>query len=171
MGIAEEWGTAILVQEMIFGDLKPDSGTGVVFTTSPYGKFPRVALWGDYTPYNQGKDIVSGLVNAYPISIEQKKIEGREGEALEEAFPEIYNALLELAYYLVYEKGWDHQEIEFTFEGPKREDLYILQVRDIHLREEKYIPYFKSLFSKTFLLLGKELGFLELFFLVELCFL
>ena len=158
MGIAEEWGTAILVQEMIFGNLKPDSGTGVVFTTSPYGKFPRVALWGDYTPYNQGEDIVSGLVNAYPISIEQKKIEGREGEALEEAFPEIYNALLELAYYLVYEKGWDHQEIEFTFEGPKREGLYILQVRDIHLREEKYIPYFKISFLKNLPLIGKGIG-------------
>ena len=158
MGIAEEWGTAILVQEMIFGNLKPVSGTGVVFTTSPYGKFPRVALWGDYTPYNQGEDIVSGLVNAYPISIEQKKFERREGEALEEAFPEIYNALLDLAYYLVYEKGWDHQEIEFTFEGPKKEDLYILQVRDIHLREEKYIPYFKISFLKNLPLIGKGIG-------------
>ena len=158
MGIAEEWGTAILVQEMIFGNLKPDSGTGVVFTTSPYGKFPRVALWGDYTPYNQGEDIVSGLVNAYSISIEQKKIEKRDGVSLEEAFPEIYEALLELANYLIYEKGWDHQEVEFTFQGPKKEDLYILQVRDIHLREEKYIPYFKISSLRELALIGKGIG-------------
>ncbi|MGC9141473.1 MAG: PEP/pyruvate-binding domain-containing protein [Caldimicrobium sp.] len=158
MEIAEEWGTAVIVQEMVFGNLGPKSGTGVTFTTSPHGKFPRILLWGDYTPYNQGEDIVSGLVNAYPISIEQKRIENREGPSLEEAFPEIYKALLNLAYKLVYEEGWDHQEIEFTFQSENPEDLYILQVRDIILREEKILPGFKKRALANLIYLGRGIG-------------
>lgn len=158
MEIAEEWGTAVIVQEMVFGNMGPKSGTGVTFTTSPHGKFPRILLWGDYTPYNQGEDIVSGLVNAYPISIEQKRLENREGPSLEEAFPEIYNALLQLAYKLVYEEGWDHQEIEFTFQSDKPEDLYILQVRDIILREEKSLPGFQKKALQELVYLGRGIG-------------
>jgi len=158
MEIAEEWGTAVIVQEMVFGNVGPKSGTGVTFTTSPHGKFPRILLWGDYTPYNQGEDIVSGLVNAYPISIEQKKLENREGLSLEEAFPEIYKALLNLAYKLVYEEGWDHQEIEFTFQSEKPEDLYILQVRDLILREEKVLPEFQKKALENLKYLGKGIG-------------
>ncbi|QJA05272.1 phosphoenolpyruvate synthase [Thermosulfurimonas marina] len=137
MGLSEDWGTAVIVQVMTFGNRGVDSGTGVLFTAPPYGKLSRLALWGDYTPGNQGEDIVSGLVNTYPISIEQRKREGREGPSLEEAFPEIYRALFEIAQHLVYEKGWSHQEMEFTFEGPRREDLYILQVRDMVTQEER----------------------------------
>jgi len=158
MEIAEEWGTAVIVQEMVFGNRGPKSGTGVTFTTSPHGKFPRILLWGDYTPYNQGEDIVSGLVNAYPISIEQKKLEKREGPSLEEAFPEIYQVLLKLAYKLVYEEGWDHQEIEFTFQSERPEDLYILQVRDIILREEKTLPSFQKRALEALKYLGRGIG-------------
>ncbi len=158
MEIAEGWGTAVILQEMVFGNKGPFSGTGVIFTTTPQGKFPRILLWGDYTPYNQGEDIVSGLVNAYPISIEQKKIEKREGPSLEEAFPEIYKSLLDLAYYLVYEKGWDHQEIEFTFESVDPKDLYILQIRDIILREEKFLPYFQKRALEKLEYLGRGIG-------------
>ncbi len=158
MEIAEEWGTAVIVQEMVFGNFGPKSGTGVTFTTSPHGKFPRILLWGDYTPYNQGEDIVSGLVNAYPISIEQKRLENRVGPSLEEAFPKIYEALLNLAYKLVYEEGWDHQEIEFTFQSENPEDLYILQVRDIILREEKILPSFQKKSLENLLYLGRGIG-------------
>ena len=158
MQLAEEWGTAVIVQQMVFGNRSPSSGTGVTLTTSPVGKFPRIILWGDYTPGNQGEDIVSGLVNALPISKEQRKIEEREGPSLEEAFPEVYRGLLELAYYLVYEKGWGHQEIEFTFEGPNLEDLYILQVRDIILREEKEVPFFRFELFNELEYIGKGIG-------------
>ncbi len=138
MGISDYWGTAVCVQAMSFGNLSLESGTGVLFTAPPYGKLSRVALWGDYTPGNQGEDIVSGLVMTYPISIEQKKREGREEEpSLEEKFPEIYQALFEIAQYLVYEKKWSHQEIEFTFEGPTRDKLFILQSRDMVTKEER----------------------------------
>ncbi len=158
MQIAEEWGTAIIVQQMVFGNKGPAAGTGVTFTTSPIGKFPRVVLWGDYTTHNQGEDIVSGLVNTYPISVEQRKWEERPGPSLEEAFPEIYKSLLDLAYYLVYEKDWGHQEIEFTFESEKTEDLYILQVRDIILREEKMVPFVKKEILSNLEYIGKGIG-------------
>lgn len=158
MHLSEEWGTAVIIQQMVFGNISPNSGTGVTLTTSPVGKFPRIILWGDYTTYNQGEDIVSGLVNAYPISLEQRKIEEREGPSLQEAFPEIYRALLDLAYYLVYEKGWGHQEIEFTFENHSADSLYILQVRDIILREEKEIPFFKKEFLEDLEYIGKGIG-------------
>ena len=158
MEIAEDWGTAIIIQEMVFGNIGNNSGTGVIFTTSPQGKFPRIFLWGDYTTYNQGEDVVSGLVNAYPISIEQRKTENREGPSLEEAFPKIYEALLNLAYNLVYEQGWDHQEIEFTFESEDPKDLYILQVRDIILRDEKELPSFQKKALESLVYLGKGIG-------------
>ena len=158
MQLSDEWGTAVIVQQMVFGNMGDLTGTGVTLTTSPVGKFPRIILWGDYTSYNQGEDIVSGLVNAYPISIEQKKIEEREGPSLQEAFPDVYKALLDLAYYLVYEKGWGHQEIEFTFEGNDPNSLYILQVRDIILREEREIPFFSKELLKNLEYIGKGIG-------------
>ncbi|NPA48737.1 MAG: phosphoenolpyruvate synthase [Thermodesulfobacteria bacterium] len=138
MGVSDYWGTAVCVQAMTFGNLSLSSGTGVVFTAPPFGKLSRVALWGDYTNGNQGEDIVSGLVTTYPISIEQKKREGREDEpSLEEQFPEIYKALFDIAQDLIYDKKWSHQEIEFTFEGPQKEDLFILQSRDMVTKEER----------------------------------
>lgn len=159
MGISEDWGTAVIVQTMTFGNLGLRSGTGVVFTAPPYGKLSRLALWGDYTPGNQGEDIVSGLVNTYPISIEQRKREGREGPSLEEAFPEIYQALFDIAQHLVYEKKWSHQEMEFTFEGPRREDLYILQVRDMVTQEERpRVQVFENPEELSRYFLGKGIG-------------
>ncbi len=159
MGISDFWGTAVIIQAMTFGNLSLNSGTGVVFTAPPYGKLSRLALWGDYTPGNQGEDIVSGLVNTFPISLEQKKREKREGPSLEEAFPEIYRALFEIAQYLVYEKKWSHQEIEFTFEGPHKENLYILQVRDMVTQEERpRIRVFERLAELEPFFLGKGIG-------------
>ncbi|HHI96513.1 MAG TPA: phosphoenolpyruvate synthase [Thermodesulfatator atlanticus] len=138
MGVSDYWGTAVCVQAMTFGNISLEAGTGVVFTAPPLGKLSRVALWGDYTPGNQGEDIVSGLVTTYPISIEQKKREGREDEpSLEEKFPEIYRALFDIAQDLIYDKKWSHQEIEFTFESPKKESLFILQSRDMVTKEER----------------------------------
>ncbi|OAG27118.1 PEP/pyruvate-binding domain-containing protein [Thermodesulfatator autotrophicus] len=138
MGISDYWGTAVCVQAMTFGNISLKAGTGVVFTAPPFGKLSRVALWGDYTPGNQGEDIVSGLVTTYPISIEQKKREGRMDEpSLEEEFPEIYHRLFDIAQDLIYNKKWSHQEIEFTFESPEADKLFILQSRDMVTKEER----------------------------------
>jgi pyruvate,orthophosphate dikinase len=132
MDVSESWGTAVIVQTMVFGNLGEESGSGVVFTAHPYRKVRRVALWGDYAVGVQGEDIVSGLVATYPVSVEQAELDGRAAEmAMEIQFPEVYNRLLEISRELVYEKGWNPQEIEFTFEGPTAKDFYLLQTRDM----------------------------------------
>ncbi len=138
MNISDSWGTAVIVQTMVFGNLGPHSGSGVVFTAHPYRKVRRVALWGDYAPGDQGEDIVSGLVTTYPISVEQAEIDGRSiDNTLEVKFPETYETLLTMSRELIYEKGWNPQEIEFTFEGPEAKNLYILQTRDMVSIEKK----------------------------------
>lgn len=143
LGISEDWGTAVVIQKMVFGNLDINSGSGVLFTRNPKEPSDRLVLWGDYTPGAQGEDIVSGLVNTFPISIEQKNYEGRVNErSLEEAFPEIYKALLEIAEKLIYEEKWDHQEIEFTFEGRGKKDLYILQTREMSYSKGEMITVF-----------------------------
>lgn len=132
LGISEDWGTAVVVQKMVFGNFDLNSGSGVVFTTNPKEPTDEVILWGDFTPAAQGEDIVSGLVKTYPISIYQKTKEGRfDAICLEENYPEIYGALIQIAQKLIYEKEWDHQEIEFTFEGRGKNNLYILQTREM----------------------------------------
>ncbi|OKY75700.1 MAG: phosphoenolpyruvate synthase [Desulfobulbaceae bacterium DB1] len=160
MGISDAWGTAAIVQAMVYGNLGPQSGSGVVFTAHPYRKVRRVALWGDYAPGDQGEDIVSGLVTTFPISVEQAEIDGRPVEfSLEMRSPEVYQRLLSIARDLVYEKQWNPQEMEFTFEGPRESDLYILQTRDmITIKKKERFMVFKDehLLSKD--ILGKGIG-------------
>ncbi|KPJ76162.1 MAG: pyruvate phosphate dikinase [Deltaproteobacteria bacterium SG8_13] len=143
MGISDDWGTAATVQSMVFGNLSESSGTGVVFTHSPRQPGGTLHLWGDFTLGNQGEDVVAGLVITLPISINQQDIEMRQTDVtLESHFPDIYNALKQWSSYLIYEKGWTPQEMEFTFESPSLEDLHILQCRDMAMRERKKVPRF-----------------------------
>lgn len=138
IGISDDWGTAITIQEMIFGNLSRDSGTGVFFTHNPRWSGDTLRLWGDFTLGNQGEDVVSGLVNTMPISVIQQGIEMRETDiTLETHFPEIYKGLKHWANTLIYRKGWSPQEMEFTFESPSIKDLYLLQTRDMAMRERK----------------------------------
>ena len=159
MGISDSWGTAIIIQAMVFGNLSLSSGSGVFFTAHPYRKIRRVALWGDFTPGNQGEDIVGGLVSTYPISREQKESGGREGDlSLEESFPEIYKRLFEIAKSLVYEKKWNPQEVEFTYEGPEEADLYILQTRDMVSTKREKFEVFLPTASLQESFIGKGIG-------------
>ncbi|MCP3941599.1 MAG: pyruvate, phosphate dikinase [Desulfobacteraceae bacterium] len=143
MGISDDWGTAVTVQAMVFGNRSRQSGSGVVFSHSPKLPGDAIRLWGDFTVGNQGEDVVSGLVKTLPISEMQKDLEDRDSKiSLEVKFPEIYNQLLTIVQQLIYEGGWNPQEIEFTFEGPKKKDLFILQARDLSLRDRKKMTGF-----------------------------
>jgi len=159
MDVSDSWGTAVIVQAMVFGNRDEESGSGVVFTAHPYRKVSRVALWGDYAPGDQGEDIVSGLVTTYPISVEQAEIDGRSKEyTLENKFPEIYQKLLSIGRELVYEKRWNPQEIEFTFDGPQSANLSILQTRDmITIKKKECFDVFEEEDVEAFLL-GKGIG-------------
>jgi pyruvate,orthophosphate dikinase len=159
MGISDYWGTAVIVQSMVFGNLSLASGSGVLFTAHPYRKVRRVALWGDFTPGNQGEDIVGGLVSTYPITKEQREMAGGEGNfSLEEDFPEIYRKLFSISKTLVYDKKWNPQEIEFTFESPGASGLYILQTRDMVSAKRERFEVFSPSPSLEESLLGKGIG-------------
>ncbi|HMK43591.1 MAG TPA: PEP/pyruvate-binding domain-containing protein [Dissulfurispiraceae bacterium] len=143
LGISDQWGTAVLVQAMVYGNLDTNSGTGVVFTRNPRELSDRVMLWGDFAMGAQGEDIVSGLVKTLPISIEQKHFEERTYDiSLEELFPEIYGSLLKTVKRLVYEEKWSAQEIEFTFEGKAAAQLFILQTRDMSVMRQESVSAF-----------------------------
>jgi len=143
MGLSENWGTAVIIQAMVYGNLDSHAGSGVVFTRNPQESGDRVMLWGDFALANQGDDIVSGLVKTLPISNEQKHIDGRTSDiSLEDGFPEIYNELLNNAKTLIYNERWGSQEIEFTFEGEDKGSLYILQARDMTVAAKESITVF-----------------------------
>ena len=157
MGISDDWGTAVTVQSMVYGNLSRQSGTGVVFTHNPRWSEDTIRLWGDFTVSNQGEDVVAGLVKTLPISISQQNIEMRDTDiTMETHFPEIYNALKKWANELIYERGWSPQEIEFTFESPAAGDLYLLQTRDMAMRERKQVLTFYATGDNK--LLGHGIG-------------
>ena len=129
--IAEQWGTATIVQRMVFGNLDSRSGTGVALTCDAAHSPEEVHLVGDFVVQAQGEDVVSGLVETFPISESQGGV--RQAGApisLERAFPRIHAALERHARVLIDEQGMFPQEIEFTFESDDPADLYILQTRD-----------------------------------------
>ena len=143
MGISDDWGTAVTVQKMVFGNRRATSGTGVFFTHSPRWSGDILKLWGDFTVGNQGEDVVSGLVTTLPISLFQQEREMRDTDiTLETHYPQIYNQLKEWANTLIYQHGWSPQEMEFTFESPEIKDLYLLQSRDMAIRERKKVYTF-----------------------------
>ena len=143
MHLSDEWGTAVIVQAMVFGNLHENSGSGVILTRDPRGSSQQVAPYGDFIFCVQGDDIVSGLVATYPISEKQRIAEQRDSPiSLEMRFPEIYHELVKTGEFLVYEKGFNHQEVEFTFENATKKGLYILQTRDMVQRETQKVRSF-----------------------------
>jgi pyruvate,orthophosphate dikinase len=159
MGISDDWGTAVTVQSMVYGNLTQDSGSGVFFTHNPRWPGETLKLWGDFTLGNQGEDVVAGLVITLPISIYQQEVEMRPTDiTLETHFPEIYKALKGWAGHLIYEKGWTPQEMEFTFESPAVEDLFLLQGRDMSMRERKRVQTFDLIGIAEECYLGHGIG-------------
>jgi pyruvate,orthophosphate dikinase len=143
LGMSEDWGTAVIVQSMVYGNLDSTSGTGVFFTRNPRGSGDRAMLWGDFTTGAQGEDVVSGLVKTLCISNEQRLVEERTFDmSLEDRFPEIYSFLLKIVKNLIYTEKWGAQEIEFTFEGEMKENLYILQAREMAISKKDCLAAF-----------------------------
>lgn len=110
--IPYEWGTAVTVQSMVFGNMGEDSGTGVAFSRNP--STGENELYGEYLFNAQGEDVVAGIRTPKPIS-ELKK----DNEAL---YNEFFNISKRLE-----EHYRDMQDMEFTIERGK---LYMLQTRN-----------------------------------------
>ena len=155
--IADEWGTAVIIQQMIFGNKKSSSGSGVVFTQNPKNSRQGVNLYGDFTFRSQGEDIVAGLVKPYPVSKSQKQGNGDKVISLEEKYPKLYKKLYDIAVELTENLGYNPQEIEFTFESENPEDLYILQIRDMDMSMFQTIKRFKTTLDKM-KLSGRGIG-------------
>lgn len=159
IGISNDWGTAATVQEMVYGNVSRQSGSGVIFTHNPKWSEDSLRLWGDFSIGNQGEDVASGLVSTLPISIIQQDIEMRDTDiTLETHFPKIYDTLKVWANELIHTRGWSPQEMEFTFEGPGIEDLYLLQCRDMAIRERKKVLTFDLRDITEDKLLGHGIG-------------
>ena len=110
--IPYDWGTAVNVQQMVFGNSGDRSGTGVAFTRNP--ATGEKALFGEYLINAQGEDVVAGVRTPSPIS------------KLKEEMPEVYEEFANIADRL--EKHYkDMQDMEFTIENGK---LYMLQTRN-----------------------------------------
>ncbi len=157
LGIADEWGTAVVIQQMILGNMHKNSGTGVVFTQYPHDPKPGVDLYGDFTFCSQGEDIVSGLVHTLPISENQRKLSKMKKRSLQKTMPQTYNRILEIAVDLIENRGYPPQEIEFTFESENPEDVFILQTRDMDFQGSQKMNVF-SIVPRDMHLIGRGIG-------------
>lgn len=142
--IADEWGTAVIVQRMVFGNLGRTSGTGVVFTQNPKKKQQSVHLYGDFNLCSQGEDIVAGLVKPFPVSKSQVNSGNSHDTSLQELHPEIYQRIKLLSEELIENHGYSPQEIEFTFESENPDDLFFLQTRDMDMARHQAVNVFKA---------------------------
>jgi len=121
--IPNEWGTAVNIQGMVFGNLGKTSGTGVAFTRNPSNG--QNDLYGEWLENAQGEDVVAGIRTPNPINEFSKTSQTKKSTTLIESFPKVYKQLIKIKKIL--EKHYqDMQDIEFTIESNK---LWILQTR------------------------------------------
>ena len=121
--IPDDWGTAVTVQTMVFGNKGDQSATGVVFTRNP--STGENALFGEYLLNAQGEDVVAGLRTPQPLTEKQSAANGNGKASLEALMPEAFAELK--ASCAALEKHFrDLQDIEFTIEEGK---LFMLQTR------------------------------------------
>ncbi len=121
--IPEEWGTAVNVQAMVFGNMGEDCATGVAFTRDP--STGENAFYGEYLVNAQGEDVVAGIRTPQNLTVEGKQKNGSGLPAMEEVMPEVFGQLCEVrdrleAHYT------EMQDIEFTVQSGT---LYMLQTR------------------------------------------
>ncbi|MCB1215390.1 MAG: pyruvate, phosphate dikinase, partial [Deltaproteobacteria bacterium] len=122
--IPQEWGTAVNVQSMVFGNMGEDCATGVAFTRDPSTGEKR--FFGEFLINAQGEDVVAGIRTPQPINEASKSKETQGLVTLEKALPKCYQELDQIQAKL--EKHYrDMQDIEFTIEQGK---LWMLQTRN-----------------------------------------
>jgi pyruvate,orthophosphate dikinase len=160
MGLSENWGTAITIQAMVYGNLNTHSGAGVMFTHNPWTSEDQLYPNGDFTLGNQGEDVVGGLVKTLPLSEKQRLSQTGDSRehSLESLFPRVYKALVEVANKLVYKHNWSPQEIEFTFQGDSEDGLYVLQSRNMGPRVRRLLPVFRPTVDLEKAYLGSGIG-------------
>jgi pyruvate,orthophosphate dikinase len=121
--IPGDWGTAVNVQAMVFGNMGPDCATGVAFTRNP--STGDNELYGEYLVNAQGEDVVAGIRTPQHLTIAGKLANKSKLPAMEEAMPEVFAELMRVRRILE-DHYRDMQDIEFTVQRGK---LWMLQTR------------------------------------------
>ncbi|HEU0217563.1 MAG TPA: pyruvate, phosphate dikinase [Stellaceae bacterium] len=121
--IPEDWGTAVSVQAMVFGNRGDDCATGVAFTRNP--STGANEFYGEFLVNAQGEDVVAGIRTPQSLTVAGKKANSSNLPAMEEVMPQVYGELLEVRDKLE-DRYRDMQDIEFTVE---RGRLWMLQTR------------------------------------------
>ena len=121
--IPSEWGTAVNVQSMVFGNMGNDCATGVVFTRNPSDGSKEI--YGEYLINAQGEDVVAGTRTPQYITKKASKDPSLKEKSMEQSMPKIFSQLKKILNIL--EKHYrDMQDVEFTVENNK---LWMLQTR------------------------------------------
>jgi pyruvate,orthophosphate dikinase len=122
-GIPDDWGTAVNVQAMVFGNMGDHSATGVAFTRNP--ATGENLFYGEWLVNAQGEDVVAGIRTPNPLNKATKNEQNKHLPSLEEAMPEVYRELDHIRRIL--ERHYrDMQDIEFTIQEGR---LFMLQCR------------------------------------------
>ncbi len=121
--IPDDWGTAVNVQSMVFGNMGETSATGVAFSRNPANGDNK--FYGEWLINAQGEDVVAGIRTPNPLNEATKSEQNKHLASLETAMPEVYKELDDIRIRLE-EHFHDMQDIEFTIQDKK---LYMLQCR------------------------------------------
>lgn len=122
-GIPDDWGTAVNVQAMVFGNMGNSSATGVAFTRNP--ATGENLFYGEWLVNAQGEDVVAGIRTPSPLNDETKNEQNKQLHSMQEAMPKTYKELCKIR--TILEKNYtDMLDIEFTIQESK---LYMLQCR------------------------------------------
>ena len=122
-GIPDDWGTAVNVQTMVFGNMGEGSATGVAFTRNPATGDNQ--FYGEWLINAQGEDVVAGIRTPNPLNDDTKNEQNKHMQSMQELMPETYKELCEVRRILE-ENYHDMLDIEFTIQDGK---LYMLQCR------------------------------------------
>ena len=121
--IPDDWGTAVNIQSMVFGNMGDDCATGVIFTRNPSSG--KNEIYGEYLINAQGEDVVAGTRTPQHITKKARVNAGTKQLSMEETMPKVFKQLKKILSIL--EKHYkDMQDIEFTVESKK---LWMLQTR------------------------------------------
>ncbi len=121
--IPDEWGTAVNVQAMVFGNMGKNSATGVAFTRNP--ATGENQFYGEWLPNAQGEDVVAGLRTPNPLNEDTKTVDTQSLSSLESSMSALYSQLIEIRTNLEAHYR-DMQDIEFTIQDGR---LWMLQTR------------------------------------------
>ncbi|MBO7366908.1 MAG: pyruvate, phosphate dikinase, partial [Bacteroidales bacterium] len=121
--IPDDWGTAVNVQSMVFGNMGNTSATGVAFSRNPANGDNK--FYGEWLINAQGEDVVAGIRTPNPLNEATKSEKNKNLESLEKAMPAVYKELDDIRKHLE-NHFHDMQDIEFTIQEGK---LWMLQCR------------------------------------------